>query len=45
MKFERAPNSSWIKRVERPPTKAWGQVHPKVEEEAEIKEMEGGLDP
>ena len=47
MKFEKAPDGSWIKIGERPPTQAWGQghVHHGVEEEAEIREMEGGLDP
>ena len=46
MKFEKAPDGSWIRRVERPPAQAQGQgqVHPGVEEEAEIQEMEGGLD-
>ena len=47
MEFEKAPDGSWIRRVERPPTQALGQgqIHPRVEEEAEIREMEGGLDP
>ena len=47
MKFEKAPDGSWIRRVERPPAQAQGQgqVHPGAEEEAEIQEMEGGLDP
>ena len=47
MKFEKAPDSSWIRRAERPPAQAreQGQMHPGVEEEAEIIEMEGGLDP
>ena len=46
MKFEKAPDGSWVKRVERAPTQAWGQgqAHPKVEKEAEIQEMEGGVD-
>ena len=44
IKFEKAPNDSWVKRAER---QAWGQdqMHPRAEEEAEIREMEGGLDP
>ena len=25
MKFEKAPNGSWIRRVKRPPVQAWGQ--------------------
>ena len=47
MKFEKAPDGSWIKRAEQPPTQAQeqGQVHPRVEEEAEIQEMEGVLNP
>ena len=47
MKFEKAPDGSQIRRVERLPTQArrQGQVHPGVEEKAEIREMEGGVDP
>ena len=47
MKFEKALDGSWIRRVKKPPAQAWeqGQVHPGVEEEAEIHEMEGGVDP
>ncbi|RVW36694.1 hypothetical protein CK203_116660 [Vitis vinifera] len=47
MKFEQALDGSWIRRVERPLAQARGQrqMHPGVEEEAEIKEMEDGLDP
>ena len=47
MKFEKAPDGSWIRRAERPPTQARGQgkTHPKVEKEAEIQEMKGGVDP
>ena len=43
MKFEKAPDVSWIRRAER---QARGQdhMHPGVEEEAEIREMEDGLD-
>ena len=46
MKFEKASDSSWIRRVERPPAQAQGQgqVHPRVEKEAEIQKMEGRLD-
>ena len=38
MKFDKAPDGSWIGRVERPPAQAkgQGQVHPGVEDEAEI---------
>ena len=47
MKFEKSLDDSWVRRVERLLTWAWGQgqVHPGVEEEVEIQEMEGGLDP
>ena len=47
MKFEKAPDGSRIRTVEQPPTQAWGQgqVHLRVEEEAEIREIDGGLDP
>ena len=47
MKFEEAPDGSWVRRAERAPTQAWGQgqAHPKVEEEAEIREMEEEVDP
>ena len=47
MKFEKALDGSQIRRVEKPLAQAWGQgqVHPKVEEEVEIREMEGGVDP
>ena len=46
MKFEKTPDCSWIRRAERPLAQArgQGQMHPGVEEEAEIREMEGGLD-
>ena len=45
MKFEKAPDGSWIRRADRPPTqvRGQGQVHPGAEEEAKICEMEGGL--
>ena len=39
MKFEKGPDGSWIRKVERP------VPHPAVEEEAEIGEMEGGVAP
>ena len=44
MKFKKAPDGSWIRRVER---QAWGQeqMHPGAEEKTEIREMEDGLDP
>ena len=47
MKFEKAPNGSGIKRAKRPLPQAWGQgqMHLGVEEEAEIREMDCGLDP
>ncbi|KAL6340607.1 hypothetical protein AAG906_010515 [Vitis piasezkii] len=47
MKFEKALDVSWVRRAERPPTQArgQGQAHPGVEKEAEIREMEGGVDP
>ncbi|RVW71065.1 hypothetical protein CK203_061502 [Vitis vinifera] len=47
MKFEKAPDGSWIRRAERPPPQdqGQGQLHPEDEEEAEIGEMEGRLDP
>nr|CAN64324.1 hypothetical protein VITISV_005640 [Vitis vinifera] len=47
MKFEKSLDDSWVRRAERPPTWAWGQgqVHPGVEDEVKIREMEGGLDP
>ena len=46
-KFEKTLDGSWIRRAERPPAQAQGQgqMHPGVEEEVEIREMEGGLDP
>ena len=47
MKFEKAPDGSWIRKAKRPPAQArgQGQVHLGVKEETEIQEMEGGLDP
>ena len=47
MKFEKATDGSWIRRAERlvPQPRGQGETHPVVEEEDEIREMEGGLDP
>ena len=47
MKFEKTPYGSWVKRAERALAQArgQGQAHPRVEEEAEIRETEGGVDP
>ena len=47
MKFEKTPYGSWVKRAERALAQArgQGQAHPRVEEEAEIREIEGGVDP
>ena len=47
MKFEKAPDGSWIRRAKRPPAQDRGQeqMHPGDEEETEIREMDGGLDP
>ena len=38
MKFEKAPDGSWVRKAER---QAWGydQMHPGAEEETEIREM------
>ena len=46
MKFEKAPDGSWVKRVERPSAQARGQgeAHPGVEEEDKIREMDNGVD-
>ena len=43
MKFEKAPDGSWVKKAERQ-TRGHDQIHPGVEEEVEIREMEDGLD-
>nr|CAN63282.1 hypothetical protein VITISV_010198 [Vitis vinifera] len=45
MKFEKAPDGSWFRRAERPPTqvRGQGQAHLRVKEEAEIREMEEGI--
>ena len=49
MKFEKAWDGSWVKRAERALAQAQGQgqrqAHPEVEDEVEIREMEGGVDP
>ncbi|RVX02234.1 Copia protein [Vitis vinifera] len=44
MKFEKAPDGSWVRKVERQ-ARGHDQIHPGVEKEAEIREMEDGLDP
>ncbi|RVX13814.1 hypothetical protein CK203_010138 [Vitis vinifera] len=44
MKFEKAPDSSWVRKAERQ-ARGHDQIHPGVEEVAEMKEMEDGLDP
>ena len=38
MKFDKALNGSWVRKVEKAPAQAWGQgqAHPGVEEETEI---------
>ena len=47
MKFEKAPDGSWIRKAKRPPVQAQGQgqMHLGVEEKTEIREMEDGLNP
>ena len=47
MKLEKAPDGSWIRRVDRPvpQPQAEGDVHPAGDEEEEIGEMEGGVHP
>ena len=47
MKFEKAPDGSQVRRAERVPAQAQeqGQSHPGVKEKAEIRDMEGGVDP
>ena len=47
MKFEKALDGSWVRRAERPLAQARGQgeTHPRVEEETEIRDMEGVVDP
>ena len=44
MKFEKAADGSWVRRAEQQ-ARGQGQMHPEAEEEAEIREMEDGLDP
>ena len=44
MKFEKAPDGSWIRRVERQ-AQGQGQMHLGAEKKAEIREMKDGLDP
>ena len=46
MKFEKVPDGSWVRKAESAPTQALGQgqAHLRVEKEAEIREMEGGVD-
>ena len=44
MKFEKAPDGSWIRRSEQQ-ARDQGQMHPRAEEKAEIREMEDRLDP
>nr|CAN71188.1 hypothetical protein VITISV_005042 [Vitis vinifera] len=44
MKLEKAPDGSWVRKAERQ-ARGHDQLHPRVEEEDEIREMEDGLDP
>ncbi|WJZ85535.1 hypothetical protein VitviT2T_005063 [Vitis vinifera] len=44
MKLEKAPDGSWVRKAERQ-ARGHDQIHPGVEEEDEIREMEDGLDP
>nr|CAN81467.1 hypothetical protein VITISV_001978 [Vitis vinifera] len=44
LKFEKAPDDSWIRRAEQQ-ARGQGQMHPGAEDEAKIREMEDGLDP
>ena len=46
MKFEKGPDGSWIRRAEQPLAQAQGQgqMHLGVEEEAEIRKMDDGID-
>ncbi|RVW70631.1 hypothetical protein CK203_056516 [Vitis vinifera] len=44
MKLEKAPDGSLVRKVERQ-ARGHDQLHPGVEEEDEIREMEDGLDP
>ncbi|RVW45577.1 hypothetical protein CK203_092097 [Vitis vinifera] len=44
MKFEKAPDGSWVRKAERQ-AREHDQMHPGAEEEVKIREMEDGLDP
>ena len=44
MKFEKAPDGSQVRKAERQ-ARGHDQIHPGVQEEVEIREMENGLDP
>ena len=44
IKFEKALDGSWVRRAEQQ-AREQGKMHPGAEEEAEIREMEDGLDP
>ena len=47
MKFEKVLDGSWVRKAERAPTQALGQgqAHLEVEKKAEIREVEGRVDP
>ena len=45
MTFEKAPDGSWIRKAERTQPRGQGQTHFGVEEETEIRQMEGGVNP
>ena len=47
MKFEKAPNGSQVMKAKKTLAQAWGQrqVHPRVEAEVKIREIEDGVDP
>ena len=47
MKFKKATDGFCVRKTKRAPTQAHGQeqTHLGVEEKAEIREMEGGVDP
>ena len=44
MKFEKAPDGSWVRKAEGQ-ARGHDQIHPGVEEEAKIREIEDRLDP
>ena len=44
MKFEKAPDGSWVRKIEQQ-ARGQDQMHPGADEEAKIREMEDGLDP